>query len=180
MSCKKFQNRLDRYLDAELDNSDAKRDFEQHLRTCSSCARLFESRKKLLASLRGVPRESIALPPMEIYLAQIRERLLEESVRPLWWQKWISWLSPTYVYMLSGAALAALVVIVVLHFGASQSFDLTMAKQDTIIEYLEVPAKEVSASTYSNEKTNSMVVWLSGVEVQATTETLGGKAGSGI
>ena len=179
MSCREFQSSIDRYLDAELKDSDAKRDFKEHLSACPSCARLFESRKKLVASLRGMPGESLALPPMEVYLAQLRGRLAESGQRA-WWQKWISWLSPTYAYMLAGSALATLVVVVVLHFGASQSFDLTMAKQDTIIEYLEVPAEEVSASTYSNEKTNSTVVWLSGVEVQATTDTLGGKAGSGI
>ena len=92
-SCAAVSERIEAYLDAELDAASAER-LESHAATCVSCRRELEHARLVLGELRGLPL--VECPPRvsEAVLAQVRERAAAQSGAsvappaaglPSWW-----------------------------------------------------------------------------------------------
>ena len=77
MSCGRFSERLDDYVDGALDSQETRR-YEQHLAECRSCASEVEQLRSLLISARRLPR---AIEPPRDLWPVIESRLRSMPVR---------------------------------------------------------------------------------------------------
>lgn len=168
MRCKEFRNQLDRYLDQEIRDSELVQRLDEHSRSCAACGSLLDVRSKLVHSVRAMGRETLTLPPMEIYLAQLRENVAQPSQEGFWQRAWAHF-APSHAYAFGGFVLALLVVALFVQYAGNPSLRVAMPNQASFVEYLEIPEHRVSAVTYTNTQTNTTVVWLCGADVRATT-----------
>jgi len=113
-------------------------------------------------------RETLTLPPMEIYLAELREKIAHPSQQSIW-ERLRTSIVPSHAYAFGGFVLAMLVIAVFVQYVGNPSLNVAMPNQASYIEYLEVPEHRVSAVTYTNAQTRTTIVWLCGAEVRATT-----------
>jgi len=84
MTCAGFEERIARYVGADLAAGDAP-ELEQHLRVCSDCASLARELAEDRAWLASRPPETA-----DVDFAAMRREIRREIARPRWGWKWLA------------------------------------------------------------------------------------------
>jgi len=166
MDCREFRKKIDRYIDGEMADKGLIVSMGQHVDACDSCRALLQRRRNLISNIQRVGAEELALPPMETYIAQLRDRIETENP-PAWWLGLLEWVTPSRAYLVGGFAVAVLLFVLAGNFDEPAVTSPAMPESYSRVDYLEVPAEDVSALTYVNDETKTTVVWLTGVEVKS-------------
>lgn len=175
MECRKLQEKIDLYLDGQLSDGEEGKALEKHCSECPSCSSLLSRRQKLLASLKGLREVQPALPPMDTYLAQLRNRIKVQQ-RPKFWQKFTLNFNPALGYAFAGVVAAIVVVVSLTAITGEKPMTMAMPERDSYIEFLELPTKDATASTFVNHQTQTTVVWINGIEVKEPSRPAKGES----